>query len=111
MPDLSDLNGVHLDICDSCLQLDQLASNPGTEECPVSTVCACASSPDIPGIPDNTASSPWLVDVRYVYVTVSRSYSVNNGDFMQDLDEAVSYLEQLGCAAMMLEPEQRASLK
>ena len=34
---------------------------------------------DIPGIPDKTASFPWLVDVRYVFVTVSRSYFVNNG--------------------------------
>ena len=56
-------------------------------------------------------SFPWLVDVSYVFVAVSRSYSVNNGDFMQDLDQAVSYLQRLGCAAMMLEPEQRASLK
>ena len=59
----------------------------------VSTVCTCASFPDIPGIPDKTASFPWLVDVRYVFVTVSRSYFVNNGDFMQDLDKAVSYIQ------------------
>ena len=62
-------------------------------------------------IPYDTASFPWLVDVRYVFVTVSRSYFVNNGDFIQDLDKAVSYLQRLGCAAMTLEPEQRASLK
>ena len=53
-----------------------------------------------------TESFPWLVDVRYVFVTVSRLYSVNN-----DLDQAVSYLQRLGCAAMTLKPEQRASLK
>ena len=39
------------------------------------------------------------------------SYFVNNGDFIQDVDKAVSYLQRLGCAAMTLEPEQRASLK
>ena len=56
-------------------------------------------------------SSPWLVDIRHVDVTVSRLYSVNNGNFIQDLDQAVSYLQRLGGAAMLLEPEQRASLK
>ena len=43
-----------------------------------------------------------------VFVTVSRLYFVNNGDFLQDLDQAVSYLQRLECAAMT---EQRASLK
>ena len=34
--------------------------------------CLCMRFiPDIPGITDKTASFPWLVDVRYVFVTVS----------------------------------------
>ena len=56
-------------------------------------------------MPDKTTSYPWPVDIRYVFVTVSRSY---NGGFMQDLNWAVSYLQRLGCAAVTLEPEQRA---
>ena len=63
------------------------------------------------GNPDKTASSLLFVDVRYVFATISQSYSVNNGDLMHDLDQAVSYLQRLGCAVMTLKPEQRASLK
>ena len=47
----------------------------------------------------------------HVNITISQSYSVNNGDFMQDIDSTVSYVQQHGCAVITLEPEQRASLR
>ena len=89
-----------------------LASNPGTEEGEKSAWYPLFVHALIfLGIPDKTTSFPWLVDVRFVFITISRSYFVNNGDFIQDLDKAVSYLQRLGCAAMTLEPNHRASLK
>ena len=61
-----------------------------------------ASNPGAEGekSPDNTASFPWLVDVRYVYVPYhDRIVS------MAILWKAVSYLQRLGYAAMTLEHE------